>query len=177
LFFEASVNPPFSKMGAHSQIRSNLTENNNEAKKIMKLNQNPPRSRNNSENNCNAYVIEDDGMSYSVVPFFKKQKSTKRDPKSYTWSINKVTQRRTITRKDYYASGKWNETPASPMLPVPPKSWLQPKSNFNHDENSMSSTYETDSSISSNSDLECCAIVNCTNVKSETQCSDSGYYE
>ena len=47
-----------SKIGAHCKIRSYLTEDNNEANKIMKLNQNPPRNRNNSENNCNAYVFD-----------------------------------------------------------------------------------------------------------------------
>jgi len=170
-------------MEAHSPKRSNIVENNNEVNKL-KI-RNPSRSRNNSENSGKAYVIEDDGMSYSVVPFYRKQKSFKNDPKNFTWSINKMTQKRTITRKDYFASGKWNETPSasSPILPEPPRAWLEPKTNFNHEvSHDLSSTYEDDSSNSSsttNSELECCAIANCTYLinPSEAQCSDSGYYD
>ena len=75
----------------------------------------------------NVYKIENDGVIYSVVPFFKKLKGRgKIDPKKYFWSTNKATNRGTVTREEYYASGKWNEVSGATctLIPNPPNVWV-----------------------------------------------------
>ena len=84
----------------------------------------------NSETSSKVILIEDEaeGIKYSVVPFLKKKKGmSKIDPKKYTWSTNNATNRGTITRDDFYASGKWNQIPASSQIPDPPTVWGKSK--------------------------------------------------
>jgi len=51
-----------------------------------------------------------------------------KDSPRLKWSLNEVTLQPTITRKENYANGRWNETPPKSMLPKPPAHWLTPKS-------------------------------------------------
>lgn len=71
-----------------------------------------------------AYVLESEGLS--VVPYFKKTPMPRDSPR-LKWSLNQLTNQPTITRKENYANGRWNETPPKTVLPQPPSHWLTPR--------------------------------------------------
>merc|ERR1719470_828066 len=50
-----------------------------------------------------------------------------RDSPRLKWSLNQLTNQPTITRKENYANGRWNETPPKTVLPQPPSHWLTPR--------------------------------------------------
>lgn len=71
-----------------------------------------------------AYVLESEGLS--VVPYFKKTPMPRDSPR-LKWTLNQLTNQPTITRKENYANGRWNETPPKTLLPQPPSHWLTPR--------------------------------------------------
>lgn len=71
-----------------------------------------------------AYVLESEGLS--VVPYFMKTPMPRDSPR-LKWSMNQLTNQPTITRKENYANGRWNETPPKNVLPQPPSHWLTPR--------------------------------------------------
>jgi len=71
-----------------------------------------------------AFVLESEGLS--VVPYFKKTPMPRDSPR-LKWSMNQLTNQPTITRKENYANGRWNETPPKTVLPQPPSHWLTPR--------------------------------------------------
>ena len=124
-----------------------------------------------------AVVIESEGIS--VVPYFKRC-PIPRDSSKFQWSVNELTNQRTITRKENFANGRWSEVPSNLVLPHPPVSWLRPKPVFDEEEISMTSTLK--SSLPSSS-LPCYVMDESSNDSSSSSKhfsdggSDSGYCE
>ena len=69
------------------------------------------------------------------------------------WSLNELTNQPTITRKENYANGRWNETPPKTVLPRPPSHWLTPRSESKPG-TPLTSTMKSSSSLSFLSSVE-----------------------
>ena len=121
-----------------------------------------------------AFVIESEGLS--VVPYFQKS-SFPRDARKFQWSINKLTNQRTITRKENYANGRWSEVPANLVLPHPPISWLTPRPEFEEEEISMTSTKVLPDSLQLLDDSSNDSSSSFNKQSCAESASDSGYCE
>jgi len=110
-------------------VKSNNKENSASKKQVRRQNHKRAHTVGIPVNqNKSAYVLESEGLS--VVPYFKKTPMPRDSPR-LKWSMNELTNQPTITRKENYANGRWNETPPKTILPRPPSHWLTPKRESN----------------------------------------------